>query len=93
MFVDLPVISPYIKSGKVRAIAVCSPNRSVYFPDVPTTAEVGYPGVQLSNHYSLLAPAKTPRAIVMKLHDAVVKTMATPEVREKFTNIGPTRWS
>jgi tripartite-type tricarboxylate transporter receptor subunit TctC len=88
MFVDLPVISPYIKSGKVRAIAVCSPKRSVYFPDVPTTAEGGYPGVQLSNHYSLLALAKTPRAIIMKLHDAVVKTMATPEVREKFTNIG-----
>lgn len=88
MFVDLPVISPYIKAGKVRAIAVCSPKRSVYFPDVPTTAEGGYPGVQLSNHYSLLLPAKTPRDIVMKLHGAVAKTMATPDVREKFTNIG-----
>ena len=88
MFVDLPVISPYIKSGKVRAIAVASPKRSVYFPDVPTTAEGGYPGVQVSNHYSLLLPAKTPRDVVMKLHDAVVKTMAMPEVREKFTSIG-----
>jgi tripartite-type tricarboxylate transporter receptor subunit TctC len=88
MFVDLPVISPYIKAGKVRAIAVCSPTRSHYFPDVQTTAEGGYPGVQLSNHYSLLLPAKTPRDIVMKLHDAVAKTMSTPDVREKFTNIG-----
>ncbi len=88
MFVDLPVISPYIKAGKVRAIAVCSPKRSVYFPDVQTTAEGGYPGVQLSNQYSLLLPAKTPREIVMKLHDAVAKTMATPDVREKFTSIG-----
>ncbi|HSQ02430.1 MAG TPA: tripartite tricarboxylate transporter substrate binding protein [Burkholderiales bacterium] len=88
MFVDLPVISPYIKSGKVRAIAVCSPKRSVYFPDVPTTAEGGYPGVEMSNQYSILAPAKTPRAIVMKLHDAVAKTMATPEVREKFASFG-----
>jgi len=88
MFVDLPVISPYIKAGKVRAIAVCNPKRSAYFPNVPTTAEGGYPGVQLSNQYSLLLPAKTPRDIVMKLHDAVAKTMAMPDVREKFTSIG-----
>jgi len=88
MFVDLPVISPYIKAGKVKALAIASPKRSVYFPDVPTTTEGGYPGVQLSNHYSLLLPAKTPRDIVMKLHEAVVKTMSVPEVREKFTSIG-----
>jgi tripartite-type tricarboxylate transporter receptor subunit TctC len=88
MFVDLPVISPYIKSGKVRAIAVCSPKRSVYFPDVPTTAEGGYPGVEMSNQYSLLVPVRTPRNIVMRLHDAVAKTMATPEVREKFMSFG-----
>ena len=88
MFVDLPVISPYIKAGKVKALAIASPKRSVYFPDVPTTTEGGYPGVQLSNHYSLLLPAKTPRDIVMKMHEAVVKTMYVPEVREKFTSIG-----
>lgn len=88
MFVDLPVISPYVKSGKVRAIAVASPRRSVYFPEVPTTSESGYPGVQVSNVYSLLLPAKTPREIVMKLHDATAKTMATPEVREKFISVG-----
>lgn len=90
MFVDLPVISPHVKSGKVRALAIASPERSVYFPEVPTTAEGGYPGVQLSNHYSLLLPAKTPRDIVMKLHEAAAKTMATPEVREKFTSVGAT---
>ncbi len=88
MFVDLPVISPYVKSGKVRAIAVASPKRSVYFPEVPTTTESGYPGVQVSNVYSLLLPAKTPRDIVIKLHDATTKTMATPDVRERFTSVG-----
>jgi tripartite-type tricarboxylate transporter receptor subunit TctC len=88
MFVDLPVILPHVKSGKARAIAVASPKRSVYFPDVPTTAESGYPGVEVSNQYSLLLPAKTPRDIVMKLHAAVAKTMATPEVREKFIAVG-----
>ena len=93
MFVDLPVISPYVKSGRVRAIAVASPKRSVYFPEVPTTTESGYPGVQVSNVYSLLLPAKTPRDIVMKLHDAAVKTMATPDVREKFINVGADPWT
>jgi tripartite-type tricarboxylate transporter receptor subunit TctC len=90
MFVDLPVISPHVKAGKVRAIALASPKRSVYFPEVPTTAEGGYPGVQLSNHYSLLLPAKTPRDIVAKLHDAAVKTMNTPAVQDKFTSVGAT---
>jgi tripartite-type tricarboxylate transporter receptor subunit TctC len=88
MFVDLPVILPYVKSGKARAIAVASPKRSTYLPNVPTTGESGYAGVQVSNVYSLLLPAKTPREVVMKLHDAVAKTMATPDVREKFINVG-----
>jgi tripartite-type tricarboxylate transporter receptor subunit TctC len=88
MFVDLPVISPYVKSGKVRAVAVTSVQRSQYFPEVPTTKEAGYPGVEMTNCYGLLVPAKTPRDIVMKLHDAVVKAVATPAVRERFTAVG-----
>jgi len=88
MFVDLPVVSPYIKAAKVRALAVASPQRSVYFPDVPTTKEAGYANVELQNYYALLLPAKTPRDIVGKLHDAVVKTLGTPGVREKLTSFG-----
>jgi tripartite-type tricarboxylate transporter receptor subunit TctC len=88
MFVDLPVISPYVKSAKVRALAVTSSERSQYFPAVPTTKESGYPGVEMTNCYGLLVPAKTPREIVMRLHDAIVKTVATPAVRERFTSVG-----
>jgi tripartite-type tricarboxylate transporter receptor subunit TctC len=88
MFVDLPVISPYVKSGKVRALAVTSVQRSQYFPEIPTTKEAGYPGVEMTNCYGLLVPAKTPRDIVMKLHDAVVKAVATPAVRERFAAVG-----
>ncbi len=88
MFVDLPVISPYVKSGRVRALAVASPKRSVYFPDVPTTKEAGYPHVELQNYYALFLPARTPRDIVSKLHDAVVKTLNTPAVHEKFVGFG-----
>lgn len=88
MFVDLPVISPYVKAGKVRALAVTSTSRSEYFPDVPSTKEAGYPGVEMTNYYGLLLPAKTPREIVTKLHDAVVKTVATPAVRERLVGVG-----
>ncbi len=88
MFVDLPVISPYVKNGRVRALAVASSKRSPYFPDVPTAKESGYPNVEMTNYYGLLAPAKTPRDIVTKLHDAIVKTVQTPAVHEKLVTVG-----
>src|SRR5688572_2265353 len=75
MFVDLPVISPHIKAGRVKPLAVASPARSQYFPQVPTTKESGYPDVELQNYYALFLPAKTPRDVVTKLHDAVVKSV------------------
>ena len=88
MFVDLPVVSPYVKSDRVRPIAVASPKRSVYFPDVPTTQEAGFSNVEMQNYYALLLPAKTPRDIVNRLHDAVVKTVNTPAVNEKLVAAG-----
>jgi len=88
MFVDLPVISPYIKAGRVKALAVASPQRSAYFPEVPTTKEAGYPNVELQNYYAMFLPARTPRDIVGKLHDAVVKSVNTPGVREKLIASG-----
>jgi tripartite-type tricarboxylate transporter receptor subunit TctC len=88
MFVDLPVISPYVKSGKVRALAVASKERSQYFPELPTTKEAGFPGVEMTNYYGLLVTAKTPREIVTKLHEAIVATVKTPSVREKLMEVG-----
>jgi tripartite-type tricarboxylate transporter receptor subunit TctC len=88
MFVDLPVISPYVKAGRVRALAMASPKRSPYFPNVPTTREAGYNDVELQNYYALFLPAKTPRDVVAKLHDAVVKTVNTPAVRDKLVETG-----
>jgi tripartite-type tricarboxylate transporter receptor subunit TctC len=88
MFVDLPVVLPHVKARKVRPLAVTSAQRSPYAPDVPTTKESGYPGVEMTNYYSLLAPAKTPRDIVLKLHDAVLKAVATPAVRERLIGAG-----
>jgi len=88
MFVDLPVISPYVKNGKVRAIAVASEQRSPYFPEVPTARESGYPNVVMVNYYGLLAPAKTPGEVAAKLHDAIVRTVNTPAVRDKLVGVG-----
>jgi len=88
MFVDLPVISPYVKSGRVKAIAVASEKRSPYFPDIPTTGESGYPGVVMTNYYGLLTTAKTPRASADKLHDAIVKTVNTKAVHDRLTATG-----
>lgn len=88
MFVDLPVISPYVKNGKVRAIAVASEQRSPYFPEVPTARESGYPNVVMVNYYGLLAPAKTPGEVTAKLHDAIVRTVNTPAVRDKLVGVG-----
>jgi tripartite-type tricarboxylate transporter receptor subunit TctC len=88
MFVDLPVISPYLKAGRVRPLAMASPKRSPYFPDVPTTKEAGYANVELQNYYALFVPIKTPRDVVAKLHDAVVKTVNTPAVRDRLVESG-----
>jgi tripartite-type tricarboxylate transporter receptor subunit TctC len=88
MFVDLPVILPHVKAGKVRAIAVTSVERSQYAPDIPTTKESGYPGVEMTNCYGLLVPVKTPKDIVAKLHEAVLKAVATPAVRDRLREAG-----
>jgi len=88
MFVDLPVILPYVKNGKVRALAVSSAKRSQYLPDVPTAIESGLPNFEMTNYYALLTTAKTSHEIVAKLHDAIVKTVNTPAVRDKLTAVG-----
>jgi tripartite-type tricarboxylate transporter receptor subunit TctC len=69
-------------------LAVLSPQRSPIFPDVPTIAESGFKGFEASVWYALMAPAKTPAAIVDKLHAEVQKALAQPEVRERMTAVG-----
>lgn len=88
MFVDLPVISPYVKAGRVRAIAVASAKRSPYFPEVPTAKEQGYDNVEMINYYGLLTTAKSPKVAVDKLHDAIVKTVKTKSVHDRLVSVG-----
>jgi tripartite-type tricarboxylate transporter receptor subunit TctC len=79
---------PHIKSGKIRALAVTSTRRSPTFPDLPTIAESGFPGYVVDNWYSLAAPARTPVAVVTKLHTEVVRALKSPEVEERLRRDG-----
>ena len=81
-------VLPHVKSGKLKVLAVLSPNRSANFPDVPTIAESGYPGFEASVWYGLVAPVATPKAIVNRLHDEVQKALASKEVKERMNAVG-----
>ena len=81
-------VLPHVKSGKLKVLAVLSPNRSAIFPDTPTIAESGYPGFEASVWYGLVAPAATPKPIVAKLHEEVQKALQTKEVRERMSAVG-----
>ncbi|HZN24267.1 MAG TPA: tripartite tricarboxylate transporter substrate binding protein [Burkholderiales bacterium] len=83
----LPAL-PHVKSGKLRALAVTSTSRSAAVPDVPTAAESGLPKFETSSWHGILVPARTPRAIVTRLHDEVVKVLNLPDVRERLTAQG-----
>jgi tripartite-type tricarboxylate transporter receptor subunit TctC len=84
MFSDAPFFLEHIKAGKLIPLAVGTPQRAPSLPDVPTTAELGYPAIVASNTYSLFAPPKTPPDIVGKLNQLVLTVLRDPEVRESF---------
>jgi tripartite-type tricarboxylate transporter receptor subunit TctC len=79
---------PFVRSGKVRALAVTPAKRAEVVPDVPTMIEAGVPGFEYSTWYGLLVPAGTPRPVVTRLHDAMVRILAAPDVKEKFGSQG-----
>jgi tripartite-type tricarboxylate transporter receptor subunit TctC len=79
---------PLARGGKLRVLAVLSPQRSAVLPDVPTVAESGFPGFQASVWYGLVAPAATPPAIVAQLHAATEKALASPQVQQQLSAAG-----
>ena len=81
-------VSPHVKSGKLKVLAVLSPQRTALFPDVPTIAESGFPGFEASVWYGFVAPAGTPASIVARLHAEVQKALQTKEVRERMSAVG-----
>jgi tripartite-type tricarboxylate transporter receptor subunit TctC len=79
---------PYIKAGRLKALAVPGPKRSALLPDVPTIAESGLPGFALTNWFGLLAPAGTPRETLVKLHDDVVGVLNEPPLQQRISALG-----
>lgn len=75
-----PIALPHVRSGKIRALAVTSLKRSVLLPDVPTVAEDGFPGFEVSGWIGLLAPAGTPREVVAKIYQEISRILKLPDV-------------
>jgi tripartite-type tricarboxylate transporter receptor subunit TctC len=79
---------PYIKSGKVRALAVTSAKRSAQLPDVPTVIESGVPGYEVTIWYGLFVPAGVPQRIIARLNSELVKVLATPILQQRMGSAG-----
>jgi tripartite-type tricarboxylate transporter receptor subunit TctC len=88
MFLSVSLTAPQAKQGKVRVIGVTGSKRSPELPDVPTTAEQGFPQVQALLFSSMLAPARTPAPIVKRMNAEVVKALEAPDVQKRLADLG-----
>jgi len=88
MVETVPASLPFIKSGKLRALAVTTPQRISMLPDVPTAAEAGLPDFEVSSMFGVLAPANTPKPIIDRLNSELVKILQKPDVKEKLLQQG-----
>jgi tripartite-type tricarboxylate transporter receptor subunit TctC len=88
VFSPMSIVLPMVREGKLRALGVTSLKRSSAAPELPTIAESGYPGFEVMGWNGLLAPAKTPAAIVRALHLETVKALALPDLRAKLADLG-----
>jgi tripartite-type tricarboxylate transporter receptor subunit TctC len=79
---------PHVKSGRLKAIATTALKRSKVAPDLPTMAELGFPGFNVTSWYAFLVPAKTPAAIVRRLHDEGVRAVALTDVQQAASRQG-----
>lgn len=87
-FADMPAVLSHVKAGKLKALGVVGTRRNSAAPDIPTIDEQGYPGVDALSWYGVLAPAKTPPAIVAKLNEALTRALADRELIDKLAASG-----
>ncbi|MCC6533490.1 MAG: tripartite tricarboxylate transporter substrate binding protein [Burkholderiales bacterium] len=83
-----PTAVPHLKAGKLRILAVTGAKREPTVPDVPTVAEAGVPGYEFGIWFALFAPAGTPKPIITRLNQEIVKALAEPDMREKLARTG-----
>ena len=88
MFDQIATALPSVRDGRLRALGVSTANRSPAAPDIPTIAESGLPGYDVTTWHGLVAPAGTPRPIIDRLHAEVVKALNSSQVRDKFAGAG-----
>jgi tripartite-type tricarboxylate transporter receptor subunit TctC len=87
-FAQVPAVLQHVKSGAVRAIAVSTDKRLPYLPDVPTVAELGYPGYEITSWQGMFAPAGTPKDFVDKIAGETIRMLKTPEISERIAREG-----
>ena len=87
-FTDIAGGMPYIKAGKMRPLAIASKRRSAQLPDVPTMMEAGVPGFEATTWFAVFATGGTPQPIITRLNSEIVKSLNTPEMRERLTGLG-----
>jgi tripartite-type tricarboxylate transporter receptor subunit TctC len=88
MFASAAPVRPHIQAGRVRALGVTTATRSMTYPDLPTIAESGVPGFEAVSTHGIFAPAKTPDAIIARLHQEIIRVLQRPESRDRFAGIG-----
>ncbi|HYG45959.1 MAG TPA: tripartite tricarboxylate transporter substrate-binding protein, partial [Bordetella sp.] len=88
MFAGVSTVLPQIKAGKLRALAVAAPQRLPQLKDVPTVAESGYPGFDVTSWYGIVAPAQVPPEILDQLQADIAAAVAQQSVRQKFAGLG-----
>jgi tripartite-type tricarboxylate transporter receptor subunit TctC len=81
-------MTPYIKSGRLRGVAVASAQPTALFPGLPTIASAGLPGYESGSYYVVFAPVKTPEPMIAKINQEAVRFLKTPEAKDRFLNAG-----
>jgi tripartite-type tricarboxylate transporter receptor subunit TctC len=87
VLIGIPAVAPHIRAGRLRALAVLAPQRSPALPDVPTAAEAGLPGFEVTTWYGVLAPAGTPRPIIQRINTELIRVMNAPELQARLADL------
>ncbi len=87
-FAGISAALPFVKEGKLRAIAVTGAQRTAVMPEMPTIAESGLPGFEVSNWYAIVTPVATPRAVIVRLNGELVRALATEDMKRRFLELG-----
>ena len=90
MSAEVLALLPHVRAGKLRALGIATAMRNQVAPEIPTIAEAGLPGFEVTSWYGILAPAGTPREVTARLARDIAKSLGTPDMRQRFADLGAT---